>query len=476
MNPAARLCAAALAIEFDDVSSTEPRLAVHRVRRMEHVLRTETGIIEQASTVLGSDYAAVQRLRSAIEDARVARSTPLFVCPSCGSPLGLRHDPNRRMGSKDPQAFHFAHGANRACDLAQEKGWSQAKINAARYHGQRESEPHKRMKEMVAESLKHDPSFRDVAIEQRWRHGTDPQQWRRPDVSAQHVSGPMAFEVQLSTTFLSVMAERRHFYASEGAMLMWIVSHFDPEFTRAGFEDIFYPNNRNIFIVSPETVAASAEQKAFVVEVVYTIPVLTPEGLREPVERKLVRFDQLTQDRVHQRIFHIDVDKAIPAALIAAKRINVGELLRAFIASPGHPADAWAAVVAEAERNGVASLPPWREVNPLAKTLYRLMNREKNFAWQHATIAELGHHLHTLYPEQLVIFQAAIEALSLGTVVRSERAAPSLRDKLAAVNQALRAGDRRFVPPLWAVEVARMLCPSIYGPLEARLRALPEFP
>ena len=74
------------------------------------------------------------------------------------------------------------------------------------------------------------------------------------------------------------------------------------------------------------------------------------------------------------------------------------------------------------------------------------------------------------------IFQAAIEALSLGTVVRSERAAPSLRDKLAAVNQALRAGDRRFVPPLWAVEVARMLCPSIYGPLEARLRTLPEFP
>ena len=44
------------------------------------------------------------------------------------------------------------------------------------------------------------------------------------------------------------------------------------------------------------------------------------------------------------------------------------------------------------------------------------------------------------------------------------------------LNQALRAGDRRFVPPMWAVEVARMLCPSIYGPLEARLRALPEFP
>ncbi|WP_460890958.1 hypothetical protein, partial [Ramlibacter alkalitolerans] len=87
-----------------------------------------------------------------------------------------------------------------------------------------------------------------------------------------------------------------------------------------------------------------------------------------------------------------------------------------------------------------------------------------------------GHHLYTRYPEQMLIFIAAIEGLQLGPVVAEERAADSLREKVRAVLDDARSGGRAFLPPLWAVDVARLLCPEIHGPLERRLRTLPRYP
>ncbi|WP_407066812.1 DUF6035 family protein [Extensimonas sp. H3M7-6] len=41
-------------------------------------------------------------------------------------------------------------------------------------------------------------------------------EWRRPDVQAKFGDLRMAFEIQLSTTYIRVIAERQEFYLREG--------------------------------------------------------------------------------------------------------------------------------------------------------------------------------------------------------------------------------------------------------------------
>jgi competence CoiA-like predicted nuclease len=444
-------------------------------RTIQYVRRESTGVIERVADLLGQDYGSAVGLRNAIWDARYDKQV-MFTCPSCGSPLWLRHSRDRGLQPRRGDSLHFAHAPNTACHLAQERGWPPEKIDAARYHDQRESQAHKQMKQWVAESVQHDPRFSDVAIEKRWRHGTDPRQWRQPDVSAIHPTGRVAFEVQLSTTFLKVMAARRHFYREQGALLMWIVSEFDPWFSAAAFDDIFYPNNRNLFVVGPHTVAASADHKAFMVEVVYKVTKATDKGLIDHVGREMVSFDQLTQDRVRQRVFYIDVQAENDAALARVKRQSSSSVLRAFLDQEVQTPAGWASVVSQCQRDGIQLPSEWRVVSPLAKTLDRLMGHDGERTWQYKTLSELGHHLYARYPEQMLIFIAAIEALQLGPTISAEAPAHSLREKVAAINRDARDGGRTYLPPLWAVEVAKLLCPEIHGPLERRLRALPRFP
>jgi competence CoiA-like predicted nuclease len=122
------------------------------------------------------------------------------------------------------------------------------------------------MKEIIAESLRCDPNFSDVKIEPIWK-GAEANQRRRPDVRAcWRGTLPVAFEVQLSTTFLRVIAERRQFYLSEGGLLFWVFQRFDLGDARLTQEDIFYNNNRNAFVASTDTLEASKKSNALVLD------------------------------------------------------------------------------------------------------------------------------------------------------------------------------------------------------------------
>ncbi|WP_447954223.1 DUF6035 family protein [Sphingopyxis chilensis] len=100
-------------------------------------------------------------------------------------------------------------------------------IRARKYHGLRESEPHKQLKAMLLRCLDADPSFSDIATEQHWKSSTREKAYRRPDVQAEDSSGKIAFEVQLSTTFLRVVVGRRDFYREESALLIWLFRGFE---------------------------------------------------------------------------------------------------------------------------------------------------------------------------------------------------------------------------------------------------------
>ncbi|WP_173647486.1 MULTISPECIES: DUF6035 family protein [Pseudomonas] len=67
--------------------------------------------------------------------------------------------------------------------------------------------------------------------------------WRKPDVRVARGDERIAFEVQLSTTFLTEIVGRREFYQANGGSMIWVFQNFDPSSTKTAEEDIFFLNH-----------------------------------------------------------------------------------------------------------------------------------------------------------------------------------------------------------------------------------------
>lgn len=278
--------------------------------RIADVLDLRTGTTVTAEEAIGTEYdAAVQlRLTSIVG---VLRQAPRFACVQCGSPVRLR-------GQKLTRLFHFAHiQENLGCPVTTRLKLSRDEINARRYNGAKESDLHLRMKEWICESLSADGRFTDVLSEKRWTNALTGA-FRKPDVQAMFQGMRVAFEVQLSSTYIDVIAERREFYRNEGALLFWIFARFEEEERKLTQDDIYYNNNQNAFLVSAETLRASRETGRFHLDAVWREP-LTWKTVSS-LQRRLVSFEELTFDLKEQQAYFFDFYGA-QASLLAGHKV-----------------------------------------------------------------------------------------------------------------------------------------------------------
>lgn len=266
-----------------------------------HLIDDESGRQLDAAVVVGSDRDQVLALYKALHLSRKTGDDQI-LCALCGVPVYLCSAPDR-------QHFYFKHfQEDGSCPAVTRTGLTEAQINALRYHGQRESKRHIRIKNLLADSIAVDPDFSAPVIEGTWK-GREGRDFRRPDVrSCRRGVLDVAFEVQLSTTFGRVMAEREIFYKSEGALLLWIFGEFDLDHARLMMEVIFANNNRNAFVVNEATREASLAAGALMLDCHWAKPARIKDKIVWTQQRKLVRFDELTVDRARQRVFYVDTD------------------------------------------------------------------------------------------------------------------------------------------------------------------------
>ncbi len=268
---------------------------------IDEVLDLNSGSLISARDVIGSDYSKAISLRMELRTA-IDRGDPIYVCPLCYVPVHL-------VSRMEVRLFHFRHEIEDGRCPARTKGaLSEAEINARKYNGAKESLAHIQMKKIVAESLRCDPSFSDVAVEGRWR-GRELGLWRKPDVQAIYRDIRIAFEVQLSTTFLRIIAGRREFYLREKGLLLWIFKTFNEDATRLSQDDVFYNNNRNVFLVNEETLRISRETDVFTLECRWAKPTYVNGRTISHIEKRMVQFSELTLDRDRQRVFFFDYDR-----------------------------------------------------------------------------------------------------------------------------------------------------------------------
>ena len=94
--------------------------------------------------------------------------------------------------------------------------------------------------------------------------------WRKPDVIAKYNNLNIVFELQLSTTFISVVVQRDIFYRLNDYFIIWVFNFDDNQkyvdLTNLMCKDIYYANKRNVFIFDAEAQQASEEREELVLK------------------------------------------------------------------------------------------------------------------------------------------------------------------------------------------------------------------
>jgi len=179
---------------------------------VKEVQETESGQHLPVAKVMGTDYERLVQLRFDVR-SQVRKEDPLYRCSLCNVAVYI-------CRAKESFKFFFRHQHEDGSCPARTRGeLSQDEINARKYNGAKESKLHRRMKDWVCQCLAADGRFEDIAQEPTWK-GPLTGERRRPDVRAVYNGLPIAFEIQLSTTHLDVIAARRDFYQQEGGLLV----------------------------------------------------------------------------------------------------------------------------------------------------------------------------------------------------------------------------------------------------------------
>ncbi|MGX1126544.1 DUF7830 domain-containing protein [Pseudomonas sp. HLS-6 TE3448] len=175
--------------------------------RLTEILDLETGQTVDLQSFLSRELGLVMKDRGELA-SRYARNPeqPWLVCEWCTTPVILVLTQERR--------FHFRHHpreeGRHKCSVSTRGKFSAAQINCMKYNAAQESAAHLRLKGIIRDSLIADENCSEPLVEKIWKGMplADRAQWRKPDVQVERAGQRLAFEVQLSTTYLTEIVGR----------------------------------------------------------------------------------------------------------------------------------------------------------------------------------------------------------------------------------------------------------------------------
>lgn len=231
-----------------------------------------------------------------------------YICPECKQPVKISGHKLFRG-----RVCYFAHFKD-SDDCPYKTGTNRTKeeIERLKYSLVQESERHKRLKSVIASALQGDKSkamgVDNVECEKRINSDIPYLKWRRPDVYAEYNGRKYVFELQLSTTFVSVIVDRDIFYRLNDYNIIWIFNFEDNEeyvnLYNLMCKDIYYANKRNVFIFDADAEEKSKEKGELVLKCRW----LDENGVWSP--DKYVTLEMFQYDEEYHKPFIFDADKA----------------------------------------------------------------------------------------------------------------------------------------------------------------------
>lgn len=384
----------------------------------------KTGRLLDAKRLIGAfPYDAAIRLRETLKESAI-KGRPRLACPICGVTVFLASSMHKN--------FYLRHRTeDGSCPAVTWLGLTEADIRAMKYRGAQESEAHKRIKRLLVRSLEADSRFADIRVEKTWRASEGIGGLRRPDVAARIDTSRLAFEVQLSTTFLDVVLGRKRFYRDEGAALVWVLPGFDPNYRRMTTDDILFGNNSNVLVVDESSVKASEAGGQLTFRVWHRQPRIENDAIVDDWIDRLVPWDELSVDVERQTIVAFDFAAAeteCVADLRRRKEARQAELDAAFKAAAAESENYLRKQIFEWALSDYDAVEPadhrarWDELNydlvaycadlPSAASDLRM---PKRMVWVietartgapvgfgHQNVVEVAHHLLHQHPELLI--------------------------------------------------------------------------
>lgn len=219
--------------------------------------------IYQANEFLSKSEHELMHWRRALEES-ILMGKPRLICPYCHQMLKL-------CGRKCQRGVvsYFSHlYDSEDCLIKTTTQLTKEEIEIRKYGKVNESKRHQELKHLIADVLQDEKSremgIDGVQIEKRIDSQLPYMNWRRPDVQAQYKGMNIVFELQLSTTFLSVVVDRDIFYRLNGYFIVWVFNFDDnKEYVNLHnmmCKDIYYANKRNVFILDKKAQELSRER------------------------------------------------------------------------------------------------------------------------------------------------------------------------------------------------------------------------
>lgn len=281
-------------------------------RTIDTVIDIETDKEIYAKIFFAQPEGIIFKMRTELEKA-IYLHRPKYVCKYCGQMVKISGRKTERG-----MARFFSHLRDSDdCDYKTTTGRTRREINREKFARCNEGERHKFLKAEIAKYLEKTEGVTDVRTENTVKGNHPILRWRRPDVIANYRGQEVVFELQLSTTFVSVIAERDMFYRLNKKHIIW-VSNFDEQgehvdLTNMMVKDIYYNNRLNIFIFDSDAQRESEKNGELTLKCNW----LKPDGdwkypngnTSDNLGGKFIRLSELTFDSTYKP-YYVDAEQA----------------------------------------------------------------------------------------------------------------------------------------------------------------------
>ena len=316
-------------ITISDSQSTTPFPPDLTKRTIDTVLDVESGEEIYAKNFFAQDEVVIFKMRTELEKA-VYLHRPKYVCKYCGQMVKIS---GRR--TERGMARFFSHlRDSEYCDYKTTTERTRREIDREKFARCNEGERHKFLKAEIAKYIKFTNGVTDVRTENTVKGNHPILRWRRPDVIANYRGQEVVFELQLSTTFVSVIAERDLFYRLNQKHIIWVFNFEEQgehvDLTNMMVKDIYYNNRLNMFIFDTDAQRESEKNGELMLKCNW----LKPDGdweypngnTSDKLGGKLVRLSELTFDSTYKP-YYVDAEQAYYAAHpeFKTKVVNIEE-------------------------------------------------------------------------------------------------------------------------------------------------------
>lgn len=387
---------------------------------------------------------------------------PRYVCSLCCTPVYLV--------SSQQKHFFFRHSAEDGSCPAHTRGkLSQEEIRALKYHGLRESVPHKETKDLLQRSLLADKRFAKemIAQEKQWRSLSDPRSYRRPDVQASLNGLRIAFEVQLSTTFLDVVAGRRMFYKREKGLLIWVLREFSPDYRRLTEDDLLFSNDANIFVVDEETAQQSEKDGSFYLRCHHLQHGEASKAAMSNWKSEIVPFSSLKLDIDRQMAFFHDYEREGTERRNYLLRERFFKFWKQVNPHFDHQniegLEEWTEIVAEFSKIGI-ELP----ASPDGDGCFRIMVHSllsaqygKPMGWRYETLIQVAHNIAQNHTEHLFAFGIALKSFGHEQTILKQDTSGKWARRRQRVRQEIQNKNLDYLPATQWLDAMDFLFPMV---------------